>query len=149
MLLSNVVGSIEIGIQAVATSSTAKEGLRTAIVACLVPTTRARLRGVARINLDHPDALGLRLVGQKRMKLCEAPRVHTTLPLHALALFAATNLRVLADVGQVLKDQRGTSRSRLYDTFGENVIVIFSLKTREINRCVKALQANVHLVAHP
>ena len=102
MLLSNIVGGIEIGIQAVATCSTAEEGLRTAIVACLVPTTRARLRGVARINLDHPDAFGLRLVGQKRMKLCKAPRVDTPLPLHALALFAATNLRVLTDVGQVL-----------------------------------------------
>ena len=127
MLLSNIVGGIEIGIQAVATCSTAKEGLRTAIVACLVPTTRARLRGVARINLDHPDALGLRLVGQKRMKLCKAPRVDTPLPLHALAFFAATNLRVLTDVGQVLKDQRATRRGRFYEAFGEDVIMVFSL----------------------
>ena len=61
------------------------------------------------------------------MKLCEAPRVDTPLLLHALALFAATNLRILTDVGQVLKNQRGTRRGRLYEAFGEDVIMVFSL----------------------
>ena len=96
MLLSNVVCSVEVGIELIATGSAVKDTLRTAIVACLIPTLRARLQGVARINLDHLHAPCLRFVGDKGVELLKAPTVQAALP------FAFSEPGTLANTTQIL-----------------------------------------------
>ena len=61
MLVPNIVGPIEIGIETVAALAAEEKRLRATIVAGLVPTARTGLTGVSWVNLDdrHPACLGL------------------------------------------------------------------------------------------
>lgn len=69
-----------------------------------MPTFATGLGGVPRVNLDHRDPFLLCFVGEEGVKLCEAPRMETTLCFCLLLhLGTPTNIR------QVLHHNRRTS----------------------------------------
>jgi hypothetical protein len=62
VLLSNILGSVKVCIQAVATLTAKVETLRTAIGTMLIATTGTHLGGVPGVNLDHSDPFAFCLV---------------------------------------------------------------------------------------
>ena len=121
MLVPNIVGPIEIGIETVATLAAEEKRLRATIVAGLVPTARTGLTGVSWVNLDdrHPACLGL--VPEEAVELVKAPTVEASLP------FALSHLRSFANVAQVLDNNGSSWVSVLHNALGEDMIVVFSL----------------------
>src|SRR5258708_442004 len=84
-------------------------------------TTRTGLAGVARINFLDTNPACLRFVGKKRVELGKRPAMHAALSL----TFAMGD--PLSDIRQVLQHD-GTARSGVLNkTFGEDMVVIFSL----------------------
>ena len=89
---------------------------------CLVPTTRAGLKGVTGINLDHHDPFLLGFVDEKRVKLGKAPRMEAVLCFRVLLHRGTrTNMR------QVLNHNCRTDRRVLNNALPENMVVIFAL----------------------
>src|SRR5581483_9445930 len=121
MLFSDILTGIVIGIERVATLAAKEEALRTTIIPSLIPTTRARLRRVARINTLHTHTFCLSLILDKGVQLSKRPGVQPTLP-HTFALS-----RTFSNIGQVLKDNRTAGCAVFYDAFGEDMIVVFAL----------------------
>ncbi len=127
MLIPDILGRVVIRVEAVPTFTAEEERLRATIIAGLMPTARARLGGVARVNLDHLDPSCLGFVLDKRVQLGKAPAMQASLVINVLVLFASAHLGRFPDVGQVLKDD-GTARSGvLNNALTEDVIVIFAL----------------------
>jgi len=127
VLLPNILSSIEVGVEAVPTPATEEKRLRATVIPGLMPTLRAGLGRVTRVNLDHgyPSCLGF--VREESMELGKAPGMHTAFVAHILVLFAAPHLGGLTDVRQVLKHD-GTARSGvLYEAFGEDMVMVSSL----------------------
>ena len=124
VLLSNVIGGVEVCIQAVATLTAKEQGLRTAIIAGLVPTTRAHLRGMTWVYPFHADAAFLCLVERETIELSKGPTVQLALVIDVLVLLATSHLGGIPDVHQVLKDNRRAWGSVLNDTLGEDMIAV-------------------------
>jgi len=127
VLLPNILSSIEVGVEAVPTPATEEKRLRATVIPGLMPTLRAGLGRVTRVNLDHgyPSCLGF--VREESMELGKAPGMHTAFVAHILVLFAAPHLGGLTDVRQVLKHDGTTSSGVLYEAFGEDMVMVSSL----------------------
>jgi len=123
VLVPNIVGPIEVRVEAVATLATEEETLRPAIVAGLMPTSRTGLRGMPGVNFDDPYPSFLGFIANKVIQLGKAPAVEVAVSLTFLS-FARANLGSLTNIGEVLKDD-GTARSGvLHDAFREDVITV-------------------------
>lgn len=121
MLVSNVFCGVEICITTVPTLPTMEKGLRTTIIAGLIPTARTLLARMPGVYFDHLDATRLRFVGGEAMQLGKAPALYPALPLS----FAVGD--TLADMRQVLKNQGAARGGVLDEALREDVIVVFSL----------------------
>jgi hypothetical protein len=122
VLLSNILSSIQVGIEAIATVATEEKRLRTSIVSGLMPATRTGLTRVPRVYFLDTDPFLVCLIGQKRVKLCKAPTVETAL---CFRMFLHPDAR--ADMGQILDHNGAASRGVLHDAFREDVIMVFAL----------------------
>lgn len=121
MLVSDIVGPVEVCVETVAALAAEEEGLRTTIVTSLVPTTRTGLGCVTRIDFDDLHAMCLSFVAQKAVELAEAPAMEASLPL------ALSHLSAFTDVAQVLNDESCTRLCVLNNALGEDVVMVFSL----------------------
>ncbi len=121
VLGGDIPGPVEIGVQPISTLAAPEVSLGTAIVAGLIPASRAGLRGVPGIHQCHRQSTFLRFVPNESLQLIEAPAVDS--PARRRTLL---DLRPTADVGQVLQHNRSASWSRLDDALAEHVIVVTS-----------------------
>src|SRR5687767_1722621 len=88
----------------------------------MMSTFATGLGCVTRINLDHDYPFLLRFVGEKGVKLGEAPRMEATLGF-GFSLHRCTR----TNMGEVLNHNRRTSRGVLNNPLTEHVVVIFAL----------------------
>nr|WP_236031840.1 hypothetical protein [Ktedonospora formicarum] len=107
-----------IGIEVIPTAATVKHRLRTPIVSRLMPTARAGLRGMTRIDTRDHDPTLLRFVGNEAVHLRKGPGMQFALP------FAFAMLNAFSKIGQILKDNRCSWGRALHDAFGEHMIAV-------------------------
>jgi len=124
VLLSNILGGVEISIQAVAALAAEEETLRTAIGTMLITTTRTGLTGMPGVNDGYPDTTLLRFVGGKVIQLGKRPTMQLPLVLDVLVLLASTQMRRLTNIGEVLEDEGSPCRGVLNEAFGEDMICV-------------------------
>ena len=84
-----------------ATRATHKATTRPAVVPCGVSASGAVLRGMSRVNRNHPTPPFFGFVRDQASELGKRPRVNTPLGFGPLL-----GLHSLADVGQVLDNHR-------------------------------------------
>lgn len=117
----DIDAGIEISIQAVPTLLAKEETLRATILPALIPTVRARLGSMSRVNLDDLHTPFLGFIPEEAMQLGKAPTVQASLS------FPMAHLGSLSNVRQIFKNQ-GTARgSVLDDALREHVVVISAL----------------------
>ena len=101
------------------TLPTHEYALGTAVGAGTMPTAATRLRGMSRINRNHPTTSFLGLVPNKALELSERSGVHT-----ALGRRAPLGLHPLANVLEVFQNNRRAWLGRLNDLLAEDMIGI-------------------------
>src|SRR5712692_8244778 len=117
MLLPNILGGIEIGIQAVPTLTAKEKRLRATIGAMLIPTPGTHLTGVSRVNSFYTDTSFLSFIEREVIQLGKGPTVQAAL---VVVLLALANLSCVSNVRQVLKDNRTARRSILHNALAQN-----------------------------
>ena len=100
-----------------------KHGLRTTIIAGLMPTFATGLRGMARVNLDHTDTTCLGFVLDKRVQLGKAPTMQAPFVL-ALCPSCHVPCGRLAYVLEVFKHDGSAFRCVLDNAFGEDMVMV-------------------------
>ena len=98
--------------------------MRATIGTMLIPTTRAGLGSMPRVNLDHADPSFLGFVGEEVGELGKRPTVQPPFGVNMFVLLASSHLRIVANVLEIFQDERGTGESVLDDPLGEDMIAI-------------------------
>src|SRR5215212_447716 len=114
----DVPGGVQVGMKLEAARSTLEPATRAAVITRDVSTRRTHLRGIPRVNPGHRHAPLFGLVLDKGSDLVERPAVN------APGLLAVAHRDPLADVGQVLQDNRPARGRRLHDALREDVITV-------------------------
>lgn len=117
MLVADVLGSIDVRVVLVSASHTAIDALVTRTLVHIT-TIIAALRCEVGINLDHFDALGLALVAEHELQLCESPLPHPFAHGLATALIADTS-QVFHDVGAHIRVAGEFLRDDMIDVASE------------------------------
>ncbi len=98
--------------------------MRATIIAGLMPTPRAHLRGMSRVNSLDSYPVFLCFVGSEGVQVGKGPTVKLALVINVLVLFASAHVGCVSNVGEVLKDE-GTARGGILDkATREDVIAI-------------------------
>lgn len=121
ILVPNVVRSIQVCIELIATLAAKEERLRTAIRAMLIPALATGLRGMPGISSDNGDSPRLRFILDKQVESGEAPTMQAAL-LCAFALRGA-----LPNIRQVLKHNSTARGGMLDDALGEDMVLVSAL----------------------
>ena len=101
--------------------------LRTSIRTVLMSTTATGLRGMTWVYFDHLNTSCLCFVGHEAVQLFKRPPMEAAFGLDVLVVLATSDLGRSANVFQVLEDE-GTPRCGvLYNPFGKDVVMVFSL----------------------
>lgn len=124
VFLSNVIAGIEVSMKVIATFAAKEDRLRTAIGAMPVATARTGLAGMPGIDLDHPDAPLLCLVGRETVQLGKCPIVQSTFIPDILVPFATPQLRCLSNVGEILENEECASRGSGNEAFTQDMVYI-------------------------
>ncbi len=123
MLVSYVITSIEICIQAVAACATKEQGLRATIRPVLIAALATGLRGMPGVNSDNLDTACLCLVADELIQLSECRTVEAPFRVSFLS-FASAHLGGFADIGEVFQDKRTAWEGVLHDALGEDMVTI-------------------------
>ena len=123
MLVSYVITSIEICVQAVAACATKEQGLRATIRPVLIAALATGLRGMPGVNSDNLDTACLCLVADELIQLSECPTVEAPFRVSFLS-FASAHLGGFADIGEVFQDKRTAWEGVLHDALGEDMVTI-------------------------
>ena len=119
MLVSNVVGGIEISVQLVSTSTTTEKRLSSTIGPGLKSTPRTSLRSVPRVNSHHASPCFLGFVGKKVAELSESPAMQPAARRGFLL-----DRGVSSNLGQVLNHEGCAWDGTPHNPFGQNVVAI-------------------------
>jgi len=92
-----------------------------------------RLGRVSRVNLLDANTALLPFIGDEAVQLSKCPTVQLALVVNVLVVFAASHVRVLTNIGEVLKDNRCASRGTGNNLFAEDMIAI-PMKSRLLQR---------------
>ena len=101
--------------------------LRTSVRTVLMSTFRACLTGMSWVNFDYFNTFPCGFVGHEAVQLCKRPTMEATFGLDILLVLATSDGGCDANVFQVLKDKGTSLRGVVYNPFGEDMVMVFSL----------------------